>query len=69
MVNPKKLVSSKWTAVTPQQKEKHFIVTDVEYGEDGAVVSCSIEAVFSKRTFAIQWRDLNDSRNWLPGWQ
>ncbi|MBT8131072.1 MAG: TIGR02450 family Trp-rich protein [Gammaproteobacteria bacterium] len=69
MVNPKKLVNSKWTAVTPKKKEKHFAVTDVEYDEDGTVVSCSIEAVLSKRTFNINWRDLNDSTKWLHGWQ
>ena len=28
-LNPKKLLLSKWTAVTPHDKEKHFIVTGV----------------------------------------
>ena len=28
-LNPKKLLLSKWTTVTPHDKEKHFIVTGV----------------------------------------
>ena len=31
-VNPKKLLNSKWTAQTPQNKEKHFIVTNIWSG-------------------------------------
>ena len=28
-INPKKLRLSKWTAVNPKEKEKHFLVTKV----------------------------------------
>ena len=28
-ISPKKLLLSKWTAVTPMSKEKHFVVTQV----------------------------------------
>ena len=36
--HPKKLANSKWTAVLPQQREKHFIVVAVELdAEDDAV--------------------------------
>ena len=52
-INPKKLLSSKWTAVTPVNKEKHFIVSEVEFDEEGLVVSCSIEAVMSKRSMPL----------------
>ncbi len=30
-VHPKALLNSKWTAVSPRAKEKHFIVTEVEF--------------------------------------
>jgi tryptophan-rich hypothetical protein len=46
-INPKKLLNSKWTAVMPTNKEKHFIVTEIEFDESGAVTSCLIEAVMS----------------------
>ena len=68
-INPKKLLDSKWTAVTPCHKEKHFMVTEVEFDEEGIVVSCSIEAVMSKRSIPINWHDLKDDTNWLHGWK
>ena len=68
-INPTKLPNSKWTAVKPVHKEKHFIVTDVEYDEESVVVSCVIEAVLSKRAQAIDWEVLKDKQHWLHGWQ
>ncbi len=68
-INPKKLLRSKWTAVTPSNKEKHFMITDIEFDEDDAVVSCSIEAIMSKRVFDINWHDLKDDQHWLQGWK
>ncbi|WP_283711047.1 TIGR02450 family Trp-rich protein [Pseudoalteromonas prydzensis] len=68
-ITPKKLLNSKWTAVTPVNKEKHFIITEMEFDEEGAVLSCVIEAVMSKRQVAINWQDLKDRQRWLQGWQ
>ena len=68
-IAPKKLLNSKWTAVTPVNKEKHFIITEMEFDEEGAVLSCVIEAVMSKRQVAINWQDLKDRQRWLQGWQ
>lgn len=68
-INPRKLLDSKWTAVEPAQKEKHFIVTEMEFDDEGAVTSCVIEAVMSKRTFPIQWRDLKNQDQWIQGWK
>ncbi|MFB1037288.1 MAG: TIGR02450 family Trp-rich protein [Sinobacterium sp.] len=68
-LSPKKLLNSKWTAVVPLNTEKHFIITEVEYDEDKAVVSCLIEAIMSKRTTNIQWRDLKDTAQWVQGWK
>jgi tryptophan-rich hypothetical protein len=47
-INPKKLLNSKWTAVTPMNKEKHFLVTGLEFDEDDGVVDCVIEAVMNR---------------------
>ena len=68
-IHPKKLINSKWTAVNPTNKEKHFLVTEMEFDEDGIAISCSIEAVMSKRIIAIQWQDLKDANIWAHGWR
>ncbi|MCS6207363.1 TIGR02450 family Trp-rich protein [Shewanella baltica] len=68
-INPKKLLNSKWTSVKPTNKEKHFLVTEIEFDEEGVVISCSIEAVMSKRVIPINWHDLKDEILWLQGWK
>jgi tryptophan-rich hypothetical protein len=68
-INPKKLLNSKWTAVEPTKREKHFLVTEVEFDEEGVVISCSIEAIISKRSMPIQWQDLKDMSHWVHGWK
>ena len=63
-----KLLNSKWTTVNPENKEKHFIVTSVDYDEDDVVLSCILEAVFTKREQAIDWKSLRDEQVWKQGW-
>ena len=67
-INPKKLLHSKWTAVAPVNREKHFMITDVEVDEEGQVIGCEIEAVLSRRQMQIDWSELKDDARWLPGW-
>lgn len=69
IISPKKLLNSKWTAVKPERKEKHFIVTEVDFNEEGSVIFCLIEAVMTKRATAIQWQDLKDINQWRCGWK
>ncbi len=68
-IHPKKLQHGKLTAVTPLGREKHFMVTEVEFNEDQTVAACRIEAVISKRVYDIDWRDLKDATKWRLGWQ
>jgi tryptophan-rich hypothetical protein len=68
-INPKKLLNSKWTEVSPTNKEKHFMVTEIKFDEEDQVVSCAIEAVMTKRTIPITWSDLKDEDIWLYGWK
>lgn len=68
-LNPKKLLKSKWTAVKPLRKEKHFLIAEVDYDEDGIVIHCLMEAVMTGRSFSIPWRELKDESEWLTGWQ
>ena len=67
-INPRKLLNSKWTAVDPVRREKHFVVTEVEFDEDGNVTHCLIEAVISRRSEPIDWQELKDRVEWLQGW-
>lgn len=68
-INPKKLLNSKWTAVTPTNREKHFIVSEIEFDEEDVVISCCIEAVISKRAVEINWHDLKNDDSWIHGWK
>jgi tryptophan-rich hypothetical protein len=68
-INPKKLLNSKWTAVNPKNREKHFIVTEVGFDEEESVISCAIEAVISRRSMLIEWQALEDVSVWLHGWK
>jgi len=68
-INPKKLSHSKWTATQPKNKEKHFIITEVEFDDDDRVTRCSMQAVLTKREFEIDWRDLKQLAAWQQGWK
>lgn len=70
-INAKKLLLTKWTAVKPQHKEKHFIVTKLIAPDlpDAQIETIEIEATYSKRSFALPWRDLTDETQWLQGWK
>ena len=69
-VNRKKLPMSKWTAVSPVDKEKHFLVVDWVRDDDGAPTDrLVIEAVLTQRLREIYWRELGDSRSWRVGWR
>jgi len=68
-INPKKLLHSKWTAVRPVNKEKHFLVTELKFDEEGNVIHCLLEAVISNREEAIDWQDLKNTEHWRQGWQ
>ncbi|MCF2950437.1 TIGR02450 family Trp-rich protein [Paraglaciecola aquimarina] len=68
-VSPKALLNSKWTRSKVTNKEKHFVVIAVEINEDQQVTECIIQAVMTKSEYAIDWRDLKMSDNWLMGWK
>ncbi len=69
-LNPKKLLLTKWTAVKPVAKQKHFLVSKVVQPElpTEPIEMDEIEAVFSKATQVIAWRDLQDDSVWRQGW-
>ena len=69
-LNPKKLLLTKWTAVTPIAKQKHFLVSRVIQPAlpTDPIELVEMEAVFSKATQTIVWRELQDDSVWLQGW-
>ena len=69
-LNPKKLLLTKWTAVTPIAKQKHFLVSRVIQPEQPTdpIQDVEIEAVFSKATQIIAWRELQNDSVWRQGW-
>lgn len=70
-LNPAKLLRSKWTAVTPVNREKHFIVTAlIEPDVAGTAIDMiTLEAVLTRRSFDLRWRELEDGNIWLQGWR
>lgn len=67
-ISPKKLQGSKWTAVEPDGKSKHFMVIELERDAEGTVVQCLLEAVVTRKTRWLPWRDLKDGAVWRQGW-
>ena len=70
LLSPKKLLLSKWTAVKPSHKRKHFLVSKVVLPEppEQAIEFVELEAVFDQHIQVIPWRELKDPEIWLQGW-
>ncbi len=68
-INPHKLHLSKWTAVVTEHKQKHFIVTRLLLDEQQQVIGCELEAVINRRTYTIDWHELEDDKRWIMGWK
>lgn len=70
LLSPKKLLLTKWTAVKPSHKRKHFLVSKVVLPElpEQAIEFVELEAVFDQHVRVIPWRELKDSEIWLQGW-
>lgn len=69
VINPTKLLLSKWTAVTPENREKHFLVTRLLRDENENVTGCVLEAVMTHREQSLDWRALKDQSRWHTGWR
>ena len=70
LLYPKKLLFSKWTAVRPLFKNKHFLVSKVIVPElpEVSIEWVELEAVYSKAVTCIEWRELRDDTLWRKGW-
>ena len=70
-LRPNKLLNSKWTAVTPVDKEKHFLVVMLCSPDtpDAPVTHVVLEAVHTRRVQTLPWRALQDGALWHQGWK
>lgn len=68
-INPEKLALSKWTATRPQNREKHFVVICCQRDEEDNVTTVEIEAVLTRSSTIMPWKDLQDASKWLMGWK
>ena len=70
LLHPKKLLLTKWTAVKPVSRNKHFLVSKVIEPElpEVAIEWVELEAVYSKAVTRIDWRELRDDTLWRQGW-
>ncbi|MBI6947061.1 TIGR02450 family Trp-rich protein [Pseudomonas koreensis] len=68
-INPQKLLLSKWTAAHPQNREKHFLVTELFRDEEGTVLEIELQAVLTQRSERLDWQRLKISNEWLQGWK
>ncbi|MNF30925.1 hypothetical protein D3C84_116750 [compost metagenome] len=68
-LNPGKLLLSKWTAAQPQNREKHFLVSQLLCDEQGQVLQVELQAVLSRRSQRLDWRVLEDAMTWHMGWK
>lgn len=68
-INPRKLLLSKWTAATPQNREKHFLVTELFCDEEGTVLEIELQAVMTKRSQKFAWQVLQNDQSWQMGWR
>jgi tryptophan-rich hypothetical protein len=69
-LNPKKLLLSKWTAVQPQNKEKHFLIVQIANDTTPLIDKdiVVLEAVMTKKQYRIDWHSLLDETVWQQGW-
>ncbi len=68
-LNPRKLLLSKWTARQPQNREKHFLVSELICDEEGTVLQVELQAVLTQRSERLDWQALQDGERWQMGWK
>jgi tryptophan-rich hypothetical protein len=68
-LNPRKLLLSKWTASRPQNRERHFLVTELLRDEQEQIVAVELQAVLTGRSEQIDWQQLLDTERWQQGWR
>lgn len=63
------MLLSKWTAIEPKNKERHFIITELIKDDEENIIACQLQAVINKNHYEMDWNELKDSKTWLMGWK
>jgi tryptophan-rich hypothetical protein len=61
----RQLVGSKWSAVLPEERERHWEVRAFDKSSGRA----TLVAVLTGRSVSMPWRELRERSVWLAGWQ
>ena len=62
------LIGSKWTALQPQQREKHFVVHSRIERAEGPIETVRLEAVRTKSVYTVSVAELANAQCWRVGW-
>ena len=63
-----KLIGSKWTAVSPVKKEKHFELIGTRQADVGRPTTHTLRSVMSGITYHVADSKLQDTKKWRRGW-
>ncbi len=63
------LIGSKWTAVSPYNKEKHFELIGVKKADADCSTTHALRSVMSGITYHVSPLELQDTKKWRRGWQ
>ena len=50
-------------------REKHFLVTELFCDETDKVLEIELQAVLTRNSQRIAWQSLQDTQEWVMGWQ
>lgn len=53
----------------PQNREKHFLVTELFKDEEGVVLEVELQAVLTQRSERMPWQVLQQADTWRMGWK
>jgi tryptophan-rich hypothetical protein len=67
--SPKNMVGSKWTALRPVNKEKHFVVSGQHKSSDETDSEFQIRSILTERIQAVKLSVLQDVTIWKRGWE
>ena len=70
-LDSKRLLASKWTAVEPRNREKHFVVRHLSKCSAGGRKEdyVELEAILSGRMHRLPLHELSDPTRWTRGWR
>ena len=64
-------VGSKWTALAPRERDKHFVAVRIFRAEakPNAPQFAELQAIISKRSRNVPVQQLEDATQWARGWR